>query len=985
MAPAASHADIKNSTPEGYLSRGLAMYNDKNYSGAIDQLTQLQMMPIDASMAECAQFYIALCKYERNDGESINALQQYIISHPSSANTDLAWATIGNHMFFAGKYGEAVRHYDKVRIEALDADTQEDTYYRRAYSLLRLGEYEQARVDISMLQGTKRYGNAYTFYQAYLDYAAGRYDEALNKFNRVNRSGELGYNAQYYICQIYFTQGDFEKTSLLAKSLLADGNNPAFKNELNRLIGECAYHEGNDEEAEKYLNAYIASTNGEPIRSAAYAYGVVQYRNENYDSAIENFSKATAESDELAQSAYQYMGNCYVQLHQLNRASMAFEKAVQLDFNREVTETAFYNYAVSQNEGGRTPFNKSIDMFERFINTYPNSRYTSKVEEYLINAYVTTTDYQRALQSINNIKRPSDKVLGAKQYVLYQLGVQALSNGDAKNAKNLLTQSLNLENYDKNIAADTRLWLGECAYRLGEYANAQKYQSAFLKTAAASNPNRALGHYNLGYSLFQQKKYAEARPNFENAAKAGKLEPSLVADAYNRAGDCLYYTKQYAAAEGCYDKAYNTNASTAGDYALYQKAIMQGLVKNYSSKIDVINTLLKQYPSSAWASSALLEKANTYVLLNDTKSAEKAYLQIINDYPATAEARKGLLQLAINEHNMGNDTKAITTYKQVISEYPTSEEAAVAADDLKLIYAENGNLNEYADFLSNVPNAPQLNAKEVERLTFAAAEKAALAEKPELAKMKKYLEDYPNGAFAPNACYYMGRDSYQNKKYDEAMTLIDKALEATDASFAEDALAIKSEILMKQGKNAEAISTYRLLESKSSSRDNKIIAHLGIMRASKEMGNWDDVLSSAATLISLGSLTANEERETILNRAIANTHLGNKAEAKDDYATLAKDVRNEVGAQAAYLHAQMLFDEGKTAECEKRLNAFIDEGTPHQYWLAKAFILLADVYHKKGDAFEACEYLRSLKSNYPGTESDIFNDIDTRLKAWEKK
>ena len=246
------------------------------------------------------------------------------------------------------------------------------------------------------------------------------------------------------------------------------------------------------------------------------------------------------------------------------------------------------------------------------------------------------------------------------------------------------------------------------------------------------------------------------------------------------------------------------------------------------------------------------------------------------------------------------------------------------------------------------------------------------------------MADYPDGAFAPNACYYMGRDSYQNKDYDKALTLINKALEATDASFAEDALAIKSEILMKQGHNAEAIDTYRLLESKSSSRDNKIIANLGIMRASKEMSHWDDVLSSAATLLSLGSLTANEERETILNRAIAYTHLGKKAEAKADYATLAKDVRNEVGAQAAYLHAKMLYDEGKTADCEKHLNAFIDEGTPHQYWLAKAFILLADVYHKKGDSFEACEYLRSLKSNYPGTESDIFTDIDTRLKAWQK-
>ncbi|MDD6026799.1 MAG: tetratricopeptide repeat protein [bacterium] len=984
MAPVAGKADIKSSSPEGYLSRGVAMYNDKNYVGAIDQLTQLQMMPIDAKMAECAEFYIALCRYERNESQSIIALQQYILSHPSSPNVDLAWATIGNHLFFAGKYGEAVRHYDKVRIEALDADTQEDIYYRRAYSLLRLGEYEQARVDISMLQGTKRYGNAYTFYQAYLDYAAERYDAALQKFNRVNRAGELGYNAQYYICQIYFTQGDFEKTSTLAKSLLADGNNPAFKNELNRLIGECAYQTGDDEQAEKYLKTYIDASEGEPIRSAAYAYGVVQYRNGNYDEAIANFSKATAENDELAQSAYQYMGNCYVQLHQLNRASMAFEKAVQLDFNREVTETAFYNYAVSQNEGGRTPFNKSIDMFERFINTYPNSRYTEKVEEYLINAYVTTTDYQRALQSINNIKRPSQKVLGAKQYVLYQLGVQALSNNDVKGAKSMLTQSLNLETHDKNIAADTRLWLGECAYRLGDYASAQKYQSAFLKTAAASNANRSLGYYNLGYSLFQQKKYADARSNFENAAQNGNLSASLKADAYNRAGDCLYYTKQYAAAESCYDKAYKTDASTAGDYALYQKAIMQGLGKNYSAKIEAINSLIKQYPSSAWAASALLEKANTYVLLNDNKSAEAAYLQLLDEYPATAEARKGLLQLAINEHNMGNETKAITTYKQVISKYPTSEEAAVAADDLKLIYADKGNLNEYADFLSNVPNAPQLNAKEVERLTFAAAEKAALAETPDLAKMQKYMADYPDGAFAPNACYYMGRDSYQNKDYDKALTLINKALEATDASFAEDALAIKSEILMKQGHNAEAIDTYRLLESKSSSRDNKIIANLGIMRASKEMSHWDDVLSSAATLLSLGSLTANEERETILNRAIAYTHLGKKAEAKADYATLAKDVRNEVGAQAAYLHAKMLYDEGKTADCEKHLNAFIDEGTPHQYWLAKAFILLADVYHKKGDSFEACEYLRSLKSNYPGTESDIFTDIDTRLKAWQK-
>ena len=35
--------------------------------------------------------------------------------------------------------------------------------------------------------------------------------------------------------------------------------------------------------------------------------------------------------------------------------------------------------------------------------------------------------------------------------------------------------------------------------------------------------------------------------------------------------------------------------------------------------------------------------------------------------------------------------------------------------------------------------------------------------------------------------------------------------------------------------------------------------------------------------------------------------------------------------------------------------------------------------------FEADEYLRALRENYPGTETDIFNDIDSRLAASPNK
>lgn len=42
--------------------------------------------------------------------------------------------------------------------------------------------------------------------------------------------------------------------------------------------------------------------------------------------------------------------------------------------------------------------------------------------------------------------------------------------------------------------------------------------------------------------------------------------------------------------------------------------------------------------------------------------------------------------------------------------------------------------------------------------------------------------------------------------------------------------------------------------------------------------------------------------------------------------------------------------------------------------------MLSDALRAQGNGFEADEYLRSLKSNYPGTEAEIFDMIDSRLK-----
>ena len=94
---------------------------------------------------------------------------------------------------------------------------------------------------------------------------------------------------------------------------------------------------------------------------------------------------------------------------------------------------------------------------------------------------------------------------------------------------------------------------------------------------------------------------------------------------------------------------------------------------------------------------------------------------------------------------------------------------------------------------------------------------------------------------------------------------------------------------------------------------------------------------------------------------------------------LALDNMTAYGAQGLVEMAQYYYDIEQYGVAEQMLDRFIDSGTSHSYWLARAFILLADVYLKTDRAIEAQEYLLSLKTNY--TESAEINQmIDERLK-----
>ena len=70
---------------------------------------------------------------------------------------------------------------------------------------------------------------------------------------------------------------------------------------------------------------------------------------------------------------------------------------------------------------------------------------------------------------------------------------------------------------------------------------------------------------------------------------------------------------------------------------------------------------------------------------------------------------------------------------------------------------------------------------------------------------------------------------------------------------------------------------------------------------------------------------------------------------------------------------------GNFEDAENIIYEFIDQNTPHQYWMARMFILLADISLEKGDEFQARATLQSLKDYYQVNDDGILDEVNAKL------
>jgi TolA-binding protein len=971
-------AQINSTTADGYMLRGEKMYTDNNYAGCIDQLSHIDRSALSDDEREQVDWLLAQSAYHTIGVDAVNHFRLYLAQYPYSIRREEAKMRIGDCLY-RSNYAEALKAYNHVDPDCLTGDLRETLAYRTAYCYMQLGQYDEATRRFEALSSNKTYGNASRFYLGYIAYNQGDYAKAKQLFKTVNTDTEPGNMADYYLAQIYFIDGDYNKALQTSRRLLMRSDiEPEFTAEANHIAGESLYQLNNTAEAIPYLRKYVAATET-PARSALYILGLSEYRNGEYSEAVKSLQPVTEGDDAMAQSAYLYIGQALYRQGDNDAALLAFDKSLRMKYDTDVEAAAFYNYAVAKSEGGKIPFGSSVSTFEEFLRRFPDSKYAPDVEEYIVTGYLTDNNYGKALSAINEMKSPTEKVLKAKQHILYTLGARNLAAGNASDAVNYLKQARTLSQYDATTAAETELVLGEALYRTGNYSDAATALNNYLTSGNTNADNVAVARYDLGYTRMAQKQYDNAATNFKSLiANPGSLDNDVIADAYNRLGDCCYYTSDFSKAAEYYDKSYSLNPA-AGDYSLFQKGVMKGYTRNHKAKIEDLKKLQVEYPASTLIPDALLEMTESYIQLGDNASAIKTYRQLVSQYPNTEQGRKGYLQMALTLINNGQKSEAVAAYKEIISRYPTSDEASQAADALKRIYAAEGTLDQYASFINGIENAPKLDVSEAEQLTYDAAEKSYVTE-GSTTLMKKYLQQYPEGTHAVYALNYLMQDAANKGNTSEADSYATQLIDRyPDNRLTENALIVKANNLYAAGKGELALETWKRLERQSSSSQNTNTARVGIMRVARDLGDYSTVIEAADALLASSTLGSEDKNEATFSRALALDNTGKTAEARKLWKSIADNTDDLYGAKSAYYYSESLYNAKDYTNAQKSVETFINSGTPHSYWLARGFILLSDIYTAKGQSFEAREYLEALRENYPGKESDIFMMIDSRL------
>jgi TolA-binding protein len=967
------------------FNRGMELFNKEKYPAAI-RFFDLFIKSNDKSdliMVAEAEYFSAIAALKLFNTDAEYRMNMFISTHPESPRINEARLALGDYFYQNKNYRKAVTWYESVNRKELEADKLEEYFFRLGYSLYVKGDKSQALLMFSKIKDIDtEYTPSAIYYFSQIAYEQKMYQTAMEGFIRLKDDETYGSIVPFYIVQILYLQKDYNGILSMAPVLLKSAGEERSV-ELYRFIGDAYYNKENYNEALPYLEKYssVAKTSE---REDKYQLGYCYYKTGAIDKAIKLFLEIGTRSDLLSQNIWNLLGDCYLQKGDKKRAQFAFGEASKLNFDKKIKEESLFNYAKLTYETSYSPFGETIAAFQEYINLYPGSERIQEAYDYLVATFLQIKNYKAALSSLDKIRNKDTRLEEAYQRVAFFRGLELFNNLEIEASIDMFDKSLRYEKYSRSIRARSIYWRGEAWYRLADYDKAKADYELFMGIPGSMQLTEYnLVRYNLGYTLFNLKDYTNALNHFKTfESDVTNVRPEVLADTRNRIADCYYIATNYPLAISYYDKVIEYGSLNA-DYAMFQKGFSLGLLNDGKGKVYILTTLIQKYPSSSFVQNAFFERGRAYLVLEDYKKGEADFNTIISTYQTSPFVPRAIVQLGLLYYNLGENDKAISQYKKVIENFKSTPEARYAMTGLRNTYVDINDVEAYFSYIKTLDGYGDINMAQKDSLLYTSGENLYMTRKYDKATgvFKNYLNEFPNGSFRQNAQYYLAECLKSTGNNDEALKLYMEVSSEPNNQFLEQSLIAASSILFDKEDYSASLDYYERLEKVAGNDANRLIALKGQLRSSYQAGDAQKTIIAAGKIKSSVNIPEELVREATFMSAKANYSLNNFDEALKDFRKVATEVTSVEGAESKFRVAELLYKKDMTAESEKIISEFISQNTPHQYWMARMFLLLADISIKKGDTLQARATLQSLKDYYSIDNDGILVEVKARLDS----
>lgn len=970
------------------FNRGMEMYNKEKYPAAIrffDSFIKNGDKSNTILIAD-AEYYSSMAALKLFNQDAEYRMMMYVYSHPESPRLNDSRLELANYFYQNKSYRKAAIYYETVNRQDLKSDKLAEYFFRYGYSLYIKGDQSKALLMFSEIKDIDtEYTSPAVYYFAQIAYEQKMYQTAFEGFMRLKDDETFGPIVPFYIVQILYMQKDYDGILTMAPELLKSAGTTR-SIELYRFIGDAYYSKENYKEALPYLEKYSTGAKASG-REDKYELGYCYYKTGNIDSAIKLFLEVGAKDDLLSQNIWNILGDCYMQKGDKPRARQAFGAASQMNYDKKIKEESLYNFAKLTYETAYAPFGEAIAAFQEYIDLYPGSKRIQEVYEYLVGTFMQIKNYKAALASLDKLGNKDSRLEEAYQKVAFFRGLELFKNLEFEASIDMFDKSLKYEKYNRQIRARSIYWRGEANYRLGRYDIAREDYMFFMGLPGATMLSEYnLVRYNLGYAYFNQKDYTNALNNFKTfETSAANPKQEVLADVRNRIADCYYVETNYASAITYYDKVIGYGTLDA-DYAMFQKGFSLGLMNNTRGKVDVLTSLMAKYPSSSFIPNAIFERGRAYLVLEDFTKGEADFNKIISGYPGSSFVPRSMVQLGLLYYNLGENDKAVAQYKKVIENYKSTPEARDAMTGLRNTYVDMNDVDTYFSYVKTLDGYGDVNLAQKDSLLYMSGENLFMTGKTDRAAevLKSYLNEFPEGSFRQNAQYYLAECLRTKGDAEEALKLYSDVANQPNNQFLEQSLISAAAISFDKEDYSASLEYYEKLEKASSNDANTLLALKGQLKSAYQAGDAQKTIIAAGKINSSANIPEELTREATFMSAKANYSLNNFDDALRDFRKVGTEVTSVEGAESKYHVAEILFKKDRSAEAEKVVSEFIDMKTPHQYWMARVFLILADISIKKGDALQARATLQSLRDYYTITNDGILDEVKARLSSLDE-